>query len=324
MTEQEGKKKVSEVKTFPVLLPLRKNQENLTINTNTPSKSSKEQIINQAFRFHSQGNISEAMKCYEQFINKGFKDHRVYSNLGNILNEHGRPKEAVDSYRKAIEINPDYVIAHYNLGIIFINLGKSEEAEIYTREAIKIDPNIAEAHLNLGTILIGLGRLKEAEVSYRKAIEIKPDCAEAYSCIGNILKDHGKYDEAYKYFQKCLELDPNDLSYNMQAKLFISKIPLNQLQINQEREELNRQITLIGNNKNIIYKNNRLPTSIDFLFYLSYHNCNNDKEIIRNIANNLSKKQGILNTNFNVDQHIKESLRRKSEARTLQEKEGEG
>ena len=60
--EGEQKKKTNEVKTFPVPFALGEIKENITINTNTPSKPSKEQIINQAFKFHSQGNISEAMK----------------------------------------------------------------------------------------------------------------------------------------------------------------------------------------------------------------------------------------------------------------------
>jgi len=58
-------------------------KENLTINTNTLSKPSIEQLINQAFKFHSQGNISEAAKYYQYFINQGFKDHRVFSNYGS-------------------------------------------------------------------------------------------------------------------------------------------------------------------------------------------------------------------------------------------------
>ena len=60
--EGEGRNKITEVQTFPVPFALGEIKENITINTNTPSKPSKEQIINQAFKFHSQGNISEAAK----------------------------------------------------------------------------------------------------------------------------------------------------------------------------------------------------------------------------------------------------------------------
>ena len=114
--EGEGKKKITEVKTFPVPFPLRENQENITINTNTPTQPSKEQIINQAFKFHRQGNISEAAKYYQYFINQGFKDHRVFSNYGTILKDLGELQEAELSIRKAIELKPDFANAHLNLG----------------------------------------------------------------------------------------------------------------------------------------------------------------------------------------------------------------
>ena len=66
--EGEEKKKITEVKTFPVPFALGETQENLTIKTNTASKPSKEKIINQALQFHSQGNIPEAVKYYQYFI----------------------------------------------------------------------------------------------------------------------------------------------------------------------------------------------------------------------------------------------------------------
>ena len=71
--EGEEKKKITEVKTFPVPFALGEIKENVSISTNNPSKPSKpskEQIINQAFKFHSQGNISEAAKYYQQLIQK--------------------------------------------------------------------------------------------------------------------------------------------------------------------------------------------------------------------------------------------------------------
>ena len=58
--------------------------------TNTPSK---EQIINQAFSLHLQGKISEAAKCYQYCLDKGFNDHRVFSNYGLILKNLGKLDE---------------------------------------------------------------------------------------------------------------------------------------------------------------------------------------------------------------------------------------
>ena len=84
MTEREidQKDKRPDAKTTSVPFPLTENEENITLNTNTSSKLSKEQIINQAFKFHSQGNTPKASKYYKYFINKVFKDPRVFSIEG--------------------------------------------------------------------------------------------------------------------------------------------------------------------------------------------------------------------------------------------------
>ena len=41
------------------------------------NNSSKEKIINQAIKFHLEGNIAEAKKYYQYCINEGFENHIV-------------------------------------------------------------------------------------------------------------------------------------------------------------------------------------------------------------------------------------------------------
>ena len=215
--EGEAKKKITEVKTFPVRFALGEIKENITINKNTPPKPSKKQIINQAFKFHSQGNIQKAATYYEIFINQGFEDHRVFSNLGSILRDLGKLQEAEISYRKAIEINPEFAIAYSNLGNIMSDLGKLQEAEISYRKAIEINPDFADAHFNLGNIFNDLGKLQEAEISYRKVIEINPDFADAHFNLGNIFNDLGKLQDAEISYRKAIGINPEfaEAHYNL-------------------------------------------------------------------------------------------------------------
>ncbi len=279
--EGEEKKKIPEVKTFPVPFSLGEIKKNITLTTNTPSKPSKEQIINQAFKFHSQGNISEATKYYQYFINQGFKDYRVFSNYGTILKDLGKLKEAEVSTRNAINLNPNLAVLHYNLGNILKDLGKLEEAELSYRKAIEIKPDYVEAHYNLGNILNDLGKLKESEMSYRKAIEIQPDYAEAYSNLGNILIDYRKLEEAEKSLHKALELNPkNESIKNNLINLLTIYKPKNiesdlLYMINEEFKEINlfhKENFLITDNEAIriyqdgleIYKKYNLNLKTDF------------------------------------------------------------
>tara|TARA_Y100001968_G_scaffold318722_1_gene349310 strand:- start:698 stop:2503 length:1806 start_codon:yes stop_codon:yes gene_type:complete len=216
--EKEKKEnKVPGIKIFPIPFAMEEIKKTTTITTKSPSELSKEQIINQAFKFHSQGEIKKAAKYYQQFINEGFTDHRVFSNYGVILKDLGNLEEAELSQRKAIDLNPDNAMAHSNLGNILKDLGNLKEAELSQRKAIEINPNYANAHYNLGIILKDLGNLKEAEFSTRKAIDLNPDNAMAHSHLGNILKDLGNLQEAELSQRKAIELNPNyaNAHYNL-------------------------------------------------------------------------------------------------------------
>ena len=124
-------------------------------------------------------------------------------------------------------------MAHSNLGSILKDLGKLKEAEFFTRKAIEINPYIAETNTNLGTILQDLGKLKEAEFWARKAIEIKPDYALAHSNLGSILKNLGKLKEAELSFCKAIEIKPylassyfslSTLSYSKESKVWMKHL----------------------------------------------------------------------------------------------------
>ncbi len=184
--EQQGNKRVCEVTTFSVPFSSREMKENITISTNSSSKPSKEQIINQAFNFHSEGNIQEAAKYYQYFIDQGFTDHRVFSNYGTIFKNHGKSQEAEILTRKAIELKPNFADAHNNLGNILKDLGRLEEAESSFQKAIELNPEFVEAHYNLGNTVENLGKLQEAELSHRKAIELNPDFARAYFSLSGL------------------------------------------------------------------------------------------------------------------------------------------
>ena len=181
--EEEKKKKITEVKTFPVPFALEENQETISIKTNIPSNFSKEKIINQAINFHLQGNIKEAAKLYQSIINQSLKDHRVFVNYGVILKSIGKLKEAESTIRKGIKLKPDFANAHLNLGNILKDTGRLREAELSYQKAIKLKPDYALAYHNQGVIFNDLGKLKDAEFSYLKAIEINPDFAKSYFSI---------------------------------------------------------------------------------------------------------------------------------------------
>ncbi len=204
---KHSQKRIFEKITFTVPFPVAKIKENILTNDNF-NKLYKDQMVNQAIKFHLEGNIPEAAKSYQFCINQFTKDPTVYLNYGLILKDLGKPKEAELLLRKAIEIKPDFADAYFNLGGILKHLGRLQEAEISTRKAIAIKTDYAEAHFNLGVILKDIGNLTEAEKNIRKAIEIKPDFSIAYLNLSVILQYLGKSQEAEGLLRKAIELKP--------------------------------------------------------------------------------------------------------------------
>jgi predicted O-linked N-acetylglucosamine transferase (SPINDLY family) len=101
----------------------------------------------------------------------------------------------VASYRRVLEIRPDYAEAHNNLGITFKKLGRLDEAEESCRQAIKIKPDFAEGYTNLGGILKDAGRLDEAIACDRRAVEFDPNNTKIHSNLLYTLYFHPAFDE---------------------------------------------------------------------------------------------------------------------------------
>ncbi len=209
------KKITSRAKTFPVPFSLKTNNKKNSTSINTSKHLSKKEIISNAFKFHSLGNINDAVKCYEIFINKGFEDPKVFLNYSIILQDLGKLEEAELTVRKAIRLKPDYPKAYCNLATILQEFSKLEEAEIYCTKAINLDPNLPEAHYNLGNILKDIGKLKEAENSALMAIKLRPNDGIFYSSLGSILREQGNLERAELLTRKAIELNPNHaISYS--------------------------------------------------------------------------------------------------------------
>jgi|TARA_B100000315_G_scaffold220872_1_gene223863 tetratricopeptide (TPR) repeat protein len=56
------------------------------------------------------------------------RDADFYFNLGNDYNESGKYKEAIESFKRVIRINPDNAEAQFNLGLAYINMNYRNSA----------------------------------------------------------------------------------------------------------------------------------------------------------------------------------------------------
>ena len=107
----------------------------------------------------SQSNAPVSLELIGQMetaLGKAFAE--AVNALGVGYGRLGQTADAIEQYRKAIELDPGLASAHYNLGAALARSGKFAEAERHLRAAIEADPKNAAAQQALAQVLASEGR----------------------------------------------------------------------------------------------------------------------------------------------------------------------
>ncbi len=112
--------------------------------------------------------------------------------MGNALKNRGEFNEAIEAFKKAILIKPDYAVAYNNMGNTLNEQGKLDKAIELFNKAIYFKPDYAEAYYNLGSALQVQGKHDEAIDNYRKSITLKPNYPDAHKNLSLALLNTGK------------------------------------------------------------------------------------------------------------------------------------
>ena len=88
--------------------------------------------------------------------------------------------DAISSYSKVLELEPEHAAAHINLGTLYYNRQDYRMAEHHYRKAVEADPRYALAYFDLGNVLDETGRAAEAIRAYANAIALAPTYADAH------------------------------------------------------------------------------------------------------------------------------------------------
>ncbi len=167
------------------------------------------------FTYSETGKNIDAVEAYKHAIRINPDFAKAYNDLGTTYHSLGRYEDAVQAFKQAIRINPDLDKPHYNLGNSYRELGLNKEAVEAFKQAIRINPDFADAYNNLGNVYGILGLHQEAIKAFMQAIRIKPGDPAAYYNLGNAYGLLGLHQEAIKAYIQTVRIDPNfAMAYN--------------------------------------------------------------------------------------------------------------
>jgi tetratricopeptide (TPR) repeat protein len=141
---------------------------------------------------------------------EAIKEATDLNTRAQLLETKGEHEEAASLYRKAVELYPEFVVAHYNLGIALGRLNKNQEAEVSLSEAINLKPDFAAAYTARGDVYTASSDYEAAVKDYSKALELYPDYAQAYKKRAQAWIEVGGREEAAKDLEDYLFYKPHD------------------------------------------------------------------------------------------------------------------
>jgi TolB-like protein/Tfp pilus assembly protein PilF/tRNA A-37 threonylcarbamoyl transferase component Bud32 len=135
----------------------------------------------------------------------------------NAYSETGLAK-ALDSYQRAIKLDPDYALAYTGIADYYNWLGVfgikpfaecSGAAKQAASKAVELDATSAEAYTALGFATVCHDfDWSVAESQHRRALEINPNYATAHNWYAFHLAMEGRFDESIQQMLRTRELDP--------------------------------------------------------------------------------------------------------------------
>jgi tetratricopeptide (TPR) repeat protein len=99
---------------------------------------------------------------------------QIHNNLGDVYARQGNLDKAVEEFKTAININPNYADAYHNLANTYQQMGQVDLAVENYQKALEINPQIWQSYQNLAAIYFNQGEYDLAEENIKKALEVNP------------------------------------------------------------------------------------------------------------------------------------------------------
>jgi tetratricopeptide (TPR) repeat protein len=146
-----------------------------------------EAALNLVVTYNDLGRYEEAQTAYQRALEQGAsgdgnidpfargKIANLHADLAQAYIDVGLSNEAVQEYRNAIRLCPDFADLRVRLAHLYRQTGDLPAAHYELGEAIRARPEYIPARVALGVVLFLSGQRDQAVVQWKQALEIAPD-----------------------------------------------------------------------------------------------------------------------------------------------------
>jgi tetratricopeptide (TPR) repeat protein len=169
------------------------------------------------------GRLQEALTVYEAMP----RTAGTVNQIGVALGRMGRSEEGMARFREAVSLDPQQPAAFVNLARALEAKGDFDNAIDSYRRALQVRPGDPVVRLSLANLLYRpeVNRLVDAAAEYEAYLNLAPDDANAHAALGFVYGELSRYDEAKRQFQAALKLEPGNAQARQGMQRLLGPLP---------------------------------------------------------------------------------------------------
>jgi tetratricopeptide (TPR) repeat protein len=151
------------------------------------------------------GRLLPTRELYQMILEQHPGHTPSLCKLGVVLLRLDETTSAVDTFRRAVELDANNPYAYRMLGFSQMKLGDLPAAEQAVRRSVDLAPNDAKSQALLAILCYRLNRAGEAESYFKAAITADPVPSEPYYNLALLCSRSKRLEDARNYYQQALE-----------------------------------------------------------------------------------------------------------------------
>jgi tetratricopeptide (TPR) repeat protein len=160
------------------------------------------------------GREEDAMDAINQITIDESSPARWHITKAEILDSVGRKNDAIEVYRKYLEINPTSAETLCMLSQTLVDAGKYEESLDFSKRLLALEPDHTHAYLDLTRSYLELGHKDEAVAFVHKLSEFSDKHSSKYlSYAAKLLADDGLFDDAIFAINAAIDIDSEEIDF---------------------------------------------------------------------------------------------------------------
>jgi tetratricopeptide (TPR) repeat protein len=151
------------------------------------------------------GRLLPTRELYQMILEQHPGHTPSLCKLGIVHLRLNDPTAAVDTFRRAVELDVNNPYAYRMLGFSLMQVGDLPGAEQAVRKSVDLAPNDAKSLTLLATLCYHLNHTSEAESYFKAAITADPMPSEPYYNLALLCSRTRRFEDARNYYQQALE-----------------------------------------------------------------------------------------------------------------------